>query len=421
MKPFSLPCVFLLILMASALLFRLQRKQGRKPQRIERKLWIYWKQRDPQLFGGKQRKPQPLILHAFRFLPVPFRFLQPVPLQARRIFRVQSRLLLFGGVQKFHASRGVCCLAGGAAGARSVLPSSGFSSFGFGSSYRPYYGYYSSRYPYYYGSGNPYNYYYGQNRHSRNYNNTPPGTTIPQYGPVISYSNSSTMFPNLTVTTGPGYGVLVRMPQSSLLNLANSTTVSVPTTELFPVPPVGNATQLVYTSVLVHFNPNGTFPFGQRIGTAFQNTTSGAPLFLFVFPMVPADPNPPALNSSYLPPDFRPATNFTVPALPGLFWFSNVSIPKAVSIGDDSNYTVPDVWPFYITNNTQIAAFGVLVSADYILLESTDDVAVPQPSLSPVAGKAAASFTVLGDDGTASNTAAVSLSQPFPESCISAL
>jgi hypothetical protein len=61
----------------------------------------------------------------------------------------------------------------------------------------------------------------------------------------------------------------------------------------------------------------------------------------------------------------------------------------------------------------QVAAFGLLVSADYILLQSSDDLVMPQPSLSPTSGKAAASFTVMGDDGTGSDTAAIALSQPF--------
>jgi hypothetical protein len=45
-----------------------------------------------------------------------------------------------------------------------------------------------------------------------------------------------------------------------------------------------------------------------------------------------------------------------VAAIPaaGLFWFSNVSVPEALDVGDDSGYTVPDVWPFYITNDTQV-------------------------------------------------------------------
>lgn len=77
-------------------------------------------------------------------------------------------------------------------------------------------------------------------------------------------------------------------------------------------------------------------------------------------------------------------------------------------------HTDPHLTLFNLNHAAQIAAFGILVSADYILLESSDDLAVPQPQLSPIAGKAAASFTVLGDDGTATNTAAVSLSQPFP-------
>lgn len=61
----------------------------------------------------------------------------------------------------------------------------------------------------------------------------------------------------------------------------------------------------------------------------------------------------------------------------------------------------------------QVAAFGLLVSADYILLQSSDDLVLPQPSFSPISGKAAATFTVMGDDGSNSDTAAIALSQPF--------